>query len=263
MMKITTYFKHYIIVCMIIAFSSINTAEAQDDMQKIQIDFTMPNGFVRHLLIGFTPDNSATDGVDYGYDAINRDIFPDDLNWLIDNNRYVIQGVGEFDDTKKYPLGMFLQNSGNIKIKLAGTYNFSSSTNMYIYDSEMETYSKINDKDFDSYMTSGEYTDRFYLAFKESTESSVAKNSLSTNDEILASTKVHYSNKSNELIISTNNNVKIEAIDIYNIASQNLYSKKTAAYSDFKIPLTLNSNTYYIINMLTNKGLLTKKIMVL
>ncbi|RED47982.1 hypothetical protein [Seonamhaeicola aphaedonensis] len=262
MMKITTYL-YYCIIGVTIAFSSIHKAEAQNDMQKIQIDFTMPNGFVRHLLIGFTPDNAASDGVDYGYDAINRDIFPDDLNWMIDNNRYVIQGVGAFDDTKQYSLGMFLQNSGNIKIKLAGTYNFPSSTNMYIYDSEERTYTKINDTDFDSHMPSGEYTDRFYLAFKETSEPIVAKNSLSTNDEILASTKVHYSKKSNELIISTNNNIKIEAIDIYNIASQNLYSKKTTAYSGIKIPLSLNSNAYYIINLLTDRGLLTKKIMVL
>ncbi len=74
-------------------------------IQRVRIDITTPTGYTRHLLLGFTQDNAATDGFDYGYDAHNIDDYDDDCNWMIGNDRYVIQGVGAFHESKTYPLG--------------------------------------------------------------------------------------------------------------------------------------------------------------
>jgi hypothetical protein len=95
-------------------------------IQKIRINFVTPLGYTRQLLLGFTSDNSASDSFDYGYDARNIEDFPDDMNWLIDNDRYIIQGVGAFDETKKYPLGLFLTNSGSVDMSLNSLENFDS-----------------------------------------------------------------------------------------------------------------------------------------
>ncbi len=140
-------------------------AENSSSIQRVRIDFTMPNGFVRHLLLGFTPDNTATDGVDYGYDGLNPDDFPDDLNWIIEDERYVIQGVGAFENTKIYPLGLFLSNSGDIEIKLTGLENFTEDINVFVFDAKLNTYTQLNDANYSGYSDSGDYTDRYFITF--------------------------------------------------------------------------------------------------
>ncbi len=35
--------------------------------------------------------------MDYGYDALNIDDFPNDMFFLVEDNQLVIQGVGAFD----------------------------------------------------------------------------------------------------------------------------------------------------------------------
>ena len=76
------------------------------------------------MLLGFVPNNLATDYFDYGYDAMNTESFPNDLSWLINSEPYIIQGVGDFDESKLYPLGLYLSDSGEIEISLNTLENF-------------------------------------------------------------------------------------------------------------------------------------------
>jgi len=253
-MMILTYVRRCLIA-LIITSTLIEGVHAQDNIQKIQIDFTMPNGYVRHLLLGFTPDNKASDGIDYGYDALNIDTFPDDLNWMIEDKRFVIQGVGAFDDTKKYHLGLFLENSGAISIDLTSTYNFQTPINVYIYDTLLDTYTNINDSNYEASMNSGEYLDRFYIAFKdESQTDKFADNSLSTDAFNLENTKVNYLSNTKELYINTHNNFIIETINIYNLLGQEIYSLNHVNSKLVKIPLEIKQNKYGIVILKTDQG---------
>ena len=117
--------------------TSNNQATQSSTIQRVRIDFTTPTGYVRHLLLAFTSNNAASDGFDYGYDGMVADDFPDDLNWMIEDDRYVSQGVGAFDQTKKYPLGLFLTNSGNFSAtcprqKKVAFFDFCSNTSSNI-----------------------------------------------------------------------------------------------------------------------------------
>ena len=73
------------------------------EIQRVRLDFVGPMGYTRDLLLAFTSDEIASDGVDYGYDGLLFDKLPDELNWMIEDDRYVIQGVGHFDNNKYYP----------------------------------------------------------------------------------------------------------------------------------------------------------------
>ena len=260
-MMILTFVRKCLIALIIIS-TSIEGILAQSSMQKIQIDFTMPNGYVRHLLLGFTPNNTASDGIDYGYDALNRDTFPDDLNWMIEDKRFVIQGVGAFDDTKKYYLGLFLEHSGAISIDLKETYNFQTPINVYIYDNLLNTYTNITDSNYEASMISGEYLDRFYIAFKdESQADKFANNSLSTDAFNLENTRVNYLSNTKELYINTHNNFIIETINIYNLLGQEIYSLNHVNSKLIKIPLEIKQNKYGIVILKNDQGdSLSKKI---
>ena len=65
-----------------------------DTRLKIRLGFYATSNFKRQILI--TIDKRATDGVDYGFDAVVKDIFPNDLYWVLDNNKLNIQGVNSW-----------------------------------------------------------------------------------------------------------------------------------------------------------------------
>lgn len=235
-------------------------AYSATEIQRVRIYFTSPTGLVRYLLLGFTSDDSATDDFDFGYDAINRDDLPDDLNWIIEGERYLIQGVGAFDENKEYPLGMFLKNSGDISIGLLRTENFENPIDVYIHDKYLNTYTLITEQSaYGEEMTSGDYLDRFYIAFKDNSEDNVAKNSLSTTDELLEYAQINYLRSSKELYIKTSDGSNINKITVYNINGQKLYSKNNLRDNLIKTNLSnLNSN-HAIVTVESDDGKMSSK----
>ena len=230
-------------------------ASQSNPIQRVRIDIVTPMGYVRHLLLGFT-DNIATDGFDYGYDALNPDNFPDDCNWIINGGRYVIQGVGAFNETKKYPLGLFLTNSGSVGMSLNSLENFDAPIDVFIHDALLNTYTKINDVSFTADMASGVYLDRFFIAFMDENA-----RSLSTIDNDLKETVVNYLSNTKELYLKTNNDTAIKHIQIYNILGKELFSIKNLNKSEIRIPVENLGTNYGIVSVTTELGIISKKVM--
>jgi len=235
-------------------------AENTSSIQRVRIDFTTPNGYVRHLLLGFTPDNAATDGVDYGYDGLNPDDFPDDLNWMIENDRYVVQGVGAFENTKIYPLGLFLTNSGNIEIKLAALENFTEDINVFVFDSQLNTYTQINDADYSGYSDSGDYTDRYFITFIDGT--AFADAFLSVEDNEMNNLSIFFNKASQNLIVKAENNINIiNEIKVYDILGRKVQGFKNMNQNYYSFPIR-TFNSQHIIQITSENRIITKKIIV-
>lgn len=173
--------------------------ENKSNIQRVRIDFKTPEGYVRHLLLGFTQDGSATDGLDYGYDARKRDKLHDDLNWMIDSERFIIQGVGPFNVSKRYPLGMFLKNSGSIEISLTALEHFDNPISIYIYDDREKTHHHLNDVSYKKIMASGVYLDRFFMTFTNNRKESL----LSQKDNALNDVSLNYFHNSKTMHVNT------------------------------------------------------------
>lgn len=186
---------------LILSIISINLSIAQVESQNIRVDFQNPEGFTRHLLLGFVPDNSATDGLDYGYDALNINDLEDDLNWIIEDDRYVIQGVGAFDIEKYYPLGMFLENDGDIEISLNNLENFEEQIDVYLYDLELDTFTLLNEADYVNNLSADTYLNRFYLTFSTSVADAINEQVLSLSENEISAIKVWQSNVDRKIYI--------------------------------------------------------------
>ncbi|MCL8008873.1 hypothetical protein M8845_15690 [Gelidibacter japonicus] len=184
--------------CCLTVYAQTET-KSKSNIQRVRIDFKTPEGFVRHLLLGFTKDDSATDGIDYGYDARNRDKLKDDLNWMINSQRFVIQGVGAYCDSKRYPFGMFLTNSGPIEISLTDLEHFDTPIPVFVHDAWSDTYHKINDLSYKKTMESGVYQDRFFLAFSDNKPHHL----LSNIDNALNDVSLNYFRNSKTLQVKT------------------------------------------------------------
>jgi hypothetical protein len=215
------------LLCLLSFVLCFNFAQAQSEVQRVRIDFENPDGYTRHLLLGFVTDNSATDGFDYGYDALNIDDLPDDLNWMIEDNRYVIQGVGEFNTSKYYPLGMFLSNTGDISISLAELENFNQDIDVYLYDYQEDSYTLLNASSFDENLTADTYLDRFYITFSTSAHLTIASNSLlSTDDNEISDLKIWHSKQNDKLYVKGIKESNDTSVAVYNIEGKKLSDVK-------------------------------------
>ncbi|MCK0115366.1 hypothetical protein [Gelidibacter sp. F63206] len=201
-------------------------SDGKSNIQRVRIDFETPEGYVRHLLLAFTRDNSATDGIDYGYDARNRDKLKDDLNWMIDSQRFVIQGVGAYDESKRYPFGMFLTNSGPIEISLTALEHFDNPIPIYIYDAWENSYHHINEDGYKKTMEKGVYQDRFFMTFSnEKTHHMLSKKENFLNDVFL-----NYFQNSKTLLVKTQG--KPLHLKLYTLQGQLISSHDLSGDSD-------------------------------
>ncbi|GAA3583774.1 LamG-like jellyroll fold domain-containing protein [Snuella lapsa] len=231
-----------------------------NDISRLRLDFKTPEGAVKHLLLAFTPDNRATDGIDYGYDAPKFNVFPNDLNWDIENSPYEIQGVGAFDETKQYPLRLTLTTGGEVEISLNTLEGFAPNAKAYIYDSLLGTYTKINNAPFETTLDPGNYLNRYFLTFAKD-------NALSVADEQLNQIVVNYLRNSKEIYINPPNGVDVNQVLLINMLGQTVktwHPSNTSSYSgEIKIPVNGSiPDGSYIIKVTTSTGTMNKKVII-
>src|SRR5690606_14997479 len=95
------------------------------------------------------------------------DDFPSDMSFIIENEKYVIQGVGEFDVDKMYPVTLDLGIAGNIEIELTALENFDTDIDVFVYDALLGTYSRINTVNYQIALNAGSHANRYFITFKE------------------------------------------------------------------------------------------------
>ena len=201
--------------------NSIDTTNSDVDISRVRINFTSEtDGRIRPLLLAFTSDNSATDNVDFGYEASNQYFQNNDAFFLIDDGYYVIQAVGEFNDDKMFPLGFYLSEPGGVKFNLEGLENFEEDIEVYIYDALLGTHTKLNETDFSLEMEADYYGDRFYVTFKNN-------KSLSTDDlDLNSDVYLAYLNQSDEIYIKMDNQIATK-VEITSMLGRRLNSWDT------------------------------------
>lgn len=247
-------------LCFAVLFCfSFRLSSQTSEIQRVRIDFVGPLDYTRHLLLAFTPDDAATDGFDFGYDGLVPDNFPDDMNWIIEDGRYVIQGVGAFSNYKYYPLGMFLSNSGEIEIALYRLENFDTKIDVYVYDSLLNTFTSINNSNYINSLNKGDYLNRFFITFTNDDQMinfiAARQSALSLNDHDILETSISYINSSNELLIKTNSALNLKAVSLYNILGKKLFDLQHINSNSIKIPLLgLKTNSSLIVSLLTEDG---------
>ncbi|WP_299101038.1 T9SS type A sorting domain-containing protein [uncultured Winogradskyella sp.] len=251
------------IVLGLMLMMSITFSFAQNEIQRVRVNFENPEGFSRQLLLGFVPDNSATDGLDYGYDAINIDDLSNDLNWIIEDERYVIQGVGAFNENKYYPLGLFLSNSGDVKISLHELENFDEVIDVYLYDLELDEYTLLNDVDYLNSLAAETYLDRFFITFSNSVGDTISEEVLSVTQNNFEELKIWHSSFQNELhidgISNDNNTLKIS---LYTVNGKQIWLDNVdhTTSNSIIVPTSNISTGIYIVSLETEISSYSSKV---
>ncbi|WP_417859306.1 T9SS type A sorting domain-containing protein, partial [Xanthomarina gelatinilytica] len=234
--------------------------ETVDLIKRIRLNFTSPEGAIRPLLLAFTPNNEATDGFDYGYDAKNSDVFPSDMSFVIDNENYVIQGVGDFNVDNMYPVNISLGTSGTIEIALTDLENFDEDIDVYVYDALLGDYARINTVNYQMALDAGNHANRYFIAFKEDA-------TLNTVDEEFSNVLVNYLNATNEVYINVPTSVDIKQVYLVNMLGQTVKSwnaTNAPLAHECRLPVKNVSEGNYIIKVRTSDNkLINKKVIIM
>ncbi len=226
-----------------------------DDRTKLRLEYTAPNGIARELLL--TIDEHTTLDYDTAYDGKNSDAVTDDMNWIIEDENYVIQGIPAIEEDTVLPLNLKLSETGSIAIKLLSAMNLPENMTPILKDLETGEEVNLNDATFTANMIEGEFSDRFVLQFKMAETLSVDE------FEVTNSATIKIINGTDHIEIVYGDPVNtLQSFELYSILGQQV--KQGKLHKDNSLISTSNLATgTYIIKLKTNANYITKKVLIL
>ncbi|GAA4956792.1 hypothetical protein GCM10023315_00060 [Algibacter aquimarinus] len=234
--------------------NSNNKLEVSDNRTKIRIGFNSVNTIRRQLLI--TVDENASLDYDWGYDAPYIDTQIDDMYWMIDSKKYLVQGINAINESTIIPLGIHVKNNGVNTITIDDIKNADDNLNIYIHDKELDSYSDLKQSDYSVFLSAGNYLNRFEITFSKTQV-------LGVNEVYDNPIEAYYSNEKNKIIINNPNSNLIESVEMINILGQSLFNLKidtTENHLEYRAD-QIKTGTY-IIKIKTEFGETSKKVLV-
>ena len=227
---------------------------ATDQRQKIKLMLDGPDGYYRQILI--SEDENASTDFDLGYDARLIEDNVEDMYWVTPNHKLVIQAVDHFNENQKLALGLKINKAGIATLKIDALEHVDPNLELSIYDTVTGIYHDLRANNFEVFLETGTYENRFLLAFNRA-------ETLNTNIQDLDVLEVQFLNDSKTLIIQNPHHTNISKITIHNAIGQSVF------HQDSIKPETLISNTIsnmkagiYIVSLDTDLGKLSKKIII-
>jgi hypothetical protein len=233
---------------------STTTNNSGDDLRpKFRIGFDAPQ--IDHRQILLTLDENTTDAIDWGYDAEMLEVFDDDMYWVIDDKKYVIQATNEFGFDKEIPLGIQTKEGGLIRIKIDKMENTEEYPSLYIKDDLTGETHDITNQPFEINLEAGEYQNRFSLVTQ------VIQN-ITEEVTLLDGVQVYMNNSISELQLNRLVDTEILNVSVFNYLGQQL--KTWSINTDerlISLPLQIVTGAY-IVKVETTNGKINKKIII-
>ncbi|TRX00443.1 LamG-like jellyroll fold domain-containing protein [Flavobacterium gawalongense] len=230
----------------------------KDTFKRIRLGFNSHNDYHRQVLLGFM-NEKATSDMDYGYDGLNFDDFPNDMYLLNGENQLVIEGEGFFNANASYPIGVKTDAEGKVKFMIDELENFDSEQAIYIYDNLTGIYHDIRNEAFEVILPEGENNIRFSLQFTDKT--------LNVDDKIINDNAIKITHLQNGNMLVINNNIldaTVQKVTLFNIIGQSISSWKieNQDQQNIQLPIKKINSGVYIVKIQTTKGDFSKKIII-
>ncbi|WP_418227726.1 LamG-like jellyroll fold domain-containing protein [Christiangramia sp. ASW11-125] len=237
---------------------------SEDDRAKIRLKFESPAGYHRQILV--TRDVNTTNGFDIGYDAPLIENNKEDMYWWFAENRFVIQGVPDFEKDQVLPLAIKTSSEGSFTIKIDSTENWPANKELYLKDKQNDSIHDLLAGSFKGSTTEGEINDRFEIVFfKEMAQEPdpviiPEEPELPVVDGLVG---ISYSTFSRNVKISNDDLLKVEKVLIYDMGGK-LIQEFDGLPSEKEIYLGLRPvrSGIYIVKVFCENAICNKKIIV-
>ena len=228
----------------------------EDTRMKFRIGFNSTNTIHRQLLL--TVDENASNGYDWGYDGRLNSVQIDDMFWMLEGEKYGIQGTNEVTAESVFPLGIHARDDGLNSIQIDHLENVPDHVEIYVRDNELNHYHDLRVSEYEFDLTAGDHLERFDLVFSN------RQSSLDVSDVGFSeSFDIYYNNNSSNLVIRNSDLTEIRKIELYSIIGQSIYRSKNIELQDnLEIKINNLSSGTYIVNLDTASGKISKKVLV-
>ena len=229
-----------------------NQVSDTDARLKIRLGFTATSNFNRQILLTF--DDKSTDGLDYGYDAISNNVFEEDMYWMLEENKLIIQAVKDLRLDRVVPLGIKSLGEGPVKIKVDAVENPTPGLEVYLRDNlTMDTHDILNGT-FEINLAEGAFNEQYSVVFEPKPEAPEEVEEMF--DELL----VFVSEDNNFIRIKRPDEMTIQTISLFNVIGQQIRAW-SSNLEQREIDLAVQVETgVYVVMLETDQGNLMKKV---
>ncbi|MFT4780398.1 MAG: hypothetical protein ACJAZK_000316 [Psychroserpens sp.] len=238
--------------------SSINQgSEGNGDLRmKIGLKFNSINTYTRKILV--TADENATMGYDWGYDAALYENQAEDMYWLIDDGKFVIQGINNLTTETVLPIGIHTSEDGSNSISIDKLENIPDAMDIFLHDIELGLYFNLQEGDYSFTSQAGIHLERFEIVFNN--EDTLSLETAEIESNIL---DILYDKDNKDITILNPQNLSIEGYEIITILGQSvLVSNALTTANEIKLDTKSLSIGVYVVKVKTEKEHVSKKVMV-
>ena len=231
---------------------------SQNQFMKIRLGFTSPENYHRQILMGYM-NQFATSGFDKKYDAQSIEIQPNDMYFVNGTYKLNIQGEGYFNVNNVYPLGIRTTTSGMVTLNVDAKENFNPDQEIYIYDNVTGVSTSIKESPFQVNLPAGLNEDRFSLRFRRTGTLGTGQNEMITGISV-----AHLQSSSTIDIQNPTLDTTIQSVQLFNIVGQSIqtWTVQGQNQTNMQFPFTNLRTGAYIVKVITDKGEITKKILI-
>ncbi len=232
-----------------------NKASIEDKRMKIWLNFHSPIGYHREILVGV--DQDASDGFDYGYDAPLIEDKAEDMYWIFNNGRFVIQAVNDFNLNRELRLGVKTKEAGELTISINELRNIPDEMNIYLRDSLLQVTHDLRAEDYVTESEAGIFIDRFQLIFHDRWAVEEPEEPILEEGPI----EVIYFTGTREILIRNP-----ELLDISRVYLNNMLGQQVHVYynipedREVSLPVQRFSAGVYVVKVHTEQGIIVKKV---
>ena len=238
--------------------NSEDLEEEQDDFIKIRLGYNSRNNYHRQVLLGFMNELASSE-IEPGYDAIHIDNQVNDMYFVHNGTKLVIQGDGYFDVNNIYPVAVKADAAGNVKFMLDKVENLDENQGIYIFDNMTGIYHNIRNNAFEINLDAGLHDRRFSLRFSPRENLGIENPTLEQGVDIAFTSNNNTLHIKNKLLDTT-----VTSVAAYTILGQSLttWNVENQTQQNIQIPISGLSAGAYIVKIITTDGELSKKIIV-
>lgn len=238
------------------ASAAYNDENLADNVKPtIRLMYNSPLGYQRQIVVGINENTSNE--FDLGYDAFMADVNKEDMYWTFGGNKFVIQGVNNFNETQEFSLGLIVKQAGLVNISVDALENIDSNLNLYIKDNTTgETY-QINSEPFQIYLDPGNYNDRFKLVFQENQSNLLNTDQTNLEDKFI----LYYDSSVSEIKIRKTVDFEILDVTLFNVIGQRVGSFNYSSTGTIPISSSINAGVY-IVQLKTINGTISKRVII-
>ncbi|MBO2542812.1 T9SS type A sorting domain-containing protein [Salegentibacter sp. BDJ18] len=229
-------------------------AQDSDERAKIRLKFHSPKGYHRQILV--TRDVNTSNGFDLGYDAPLIENNQEDMYWLIDSSKVVIQGVPNFNTGQVLPIGVKIAGDGYFKIHIDSLENFPDEIPVYLNDKLLDTVHDLKEKPYDAISQLGRIHNRFQIIFKNIK----AIPEIPEKPDLSSTIDFKYNDETYELRIDNPELIEISEVHVFDLSGKLVQTHTDIPLQKQNI-LVINpvGASVYIVKLITADGNRNKK----